>query len=96
MLYDSFNVIVTRFSALFDALTVLVIACTKLFTFVTPAGVAVESTCQSPPFWLRTRTILFGVLPVSVLLWNLNSIRFASCGTLTSICLLPATVVFTE
>ena len=96
MLYDSFNVIVTRFSALFDALTVLVIACTKLFASVTPVGVAVESTCQFPPFWLRTRTILFGVLPVSVLLWNLNSIRFASCGTLTSICLLPATVVFTE
>ena len=96
MLYDSFNVIDTRFSALFDALTVLVIACTKLFTFVTPAGVAVESTCQFPPFWLRTKTILFGVLLVSVLLWNRNSTRFASCGTLISICLLPAIVGDTE
>ena len=96
LLCDSFSVIVTRFSALFVALTVLVIACTKLFTFVTPAGVSVESTCQFPLFWLRTRTILFGVLLVSVLLWNRNSTRFASCGTLISICLLPAIVGDTE
>ena len=81
----------TLFSALFPSLILFVIPCTKLFAFVTPAGVA-GSTCQSPPFSLRTRTILFGVLSVSVLLWNRNSIRFASCGTVTSICLLPAIV----
>ena len=80
------------FSDLLTSLTLFVIASTKLFAFVTSAGAVEESTCQSPPFSSRTRTILFGVLSVSVLLWNRNSIRFASCGTVTSICLLPAIV----
>ena len=61
-------------------------------TLVLSARVA--SVCH--PSVPRTRTILFVLFPDSSLLWNRNSIRFASCGTVTSICLLPATVDATE
>ena len=92
LLSVSFKVILTLFSALLALLILFVIPCTKLFAFVTPAGAVEGSTFQAPSFSSRIRTILFGVLSVSVLLWNRNSRRFASCGTVTSICLLPAIV----
>ena len=61
-------------------------------TLVLSARVA--SVCH--PSVPRTRTILFVVFPVSSLLWKRNSTRLASCGTVISICLLPATVDATE
>ena len=79
------------FSALLASFTLFVIASTKPFAFVTPVGVE-GSTFQFPPFSSRTRTMLFVVVSVSALLWNRNSTRFASCGTVISICLLPAIV----
>ena len=57
-------------------------------------SVLVASVCQ--PSVPRTSTILFGLSPVSRLLWNRNSTRLASCGTVISICLLPAIIGDTE
>ena len=57
-------------------------------------SVLVASVCH--PSVPRTRTILFALSPFSSLLWNRNSTRLASCGTLISICLLPAIVDDTE
>ena len=62
-------------------------------TLVLSARVA--SVCQVPSV-PRTRTILFALSPVSTLLWNRNSTRLASCGTVISICLLPAIAGDTE
>ena len=62
-------------------------------TLVLSARVA--SVCHVPSV-PRTSTILFVVFPVSVLLWNRNSTRLASCGTVISRCLLPAIVDATE
>ena len=61
-------------------------------TLVLSARVA--SVCH--PSVPRTSKILFGLSPVSWLLWNRNSTRLASCGTVISMCLLPAIVGDTE
>ena len=77
-------------------LTVEVILPTYPFASITLVLlVRVASVCHVPST-PRTRVILFGLSPVSVLLWNRNSTRFASCGTVISICLLPAIVGVTE
>ena len=92
----SFRAIRILFSAGLVVLTVELIVPTYPFALVTAVlSALVASVCHVPSV-PRTRTILFVLFPDPSLLWNLNSIRFASCGTLTSICLLPATVVFTE
>ena len=71
-------------------LGVEVIVLTYPFAFVTVAElVLVASVCHLPSV-PRTRTILFVLFPDSSLLWNRNSTRLASCGTVISICLLPA------
>ena len=62
-------------------------------TLVLSARVA--SVCQVPSA-PRTRVTLFALSPVSWLLWNRNSTRLASCGTVMSICLLPAIAGDTE
>ena len=92
----SFSSIRILFSAGLVVLTVELILPTYPFALATAVLFALVASVCHVPSAPRTRTILFGVLPVSVLLWNRNSIRFASCGTLTSICLLPAMVAFTE
>ena len=76
-------------------LGVEVIAPTYPFAFVTVAeSVLVASVCH--PSVPRTKTILFTLSPFSSLLWKRNSTRLASCGTVKSICLLPAIVDATE
>ena len=84
------------FSALLEVFTLEVIVPTypeASVTLVLSARVA--SVCQVPSA-PRTRVIPFGLSPVSWLLWNRNSTRFASCGTVTLIFLLPAIVGDTE
>ena len=92
----SFSSIRILFSAGLAVLGVDVIVPTYPLASVTLVlSARVASVCHVPSV-PRTRTILFVVFPDSSLLWNRNSIRFASCGTVTSTCLLPAIVVFTE
>ena len=92
----SFRAIRILFSAGLVVLTVELILPTYPFALVTAVlSALVASVCHVPSV-PRTRTILFVLFPDSSLLWNRNSIRFASCGTVTSTCLLPAIVVFTE
>ena len=86
----SFSSIRILFSAGLVVLGVEVIVLTYPFAFVTVAElVLVASVCHLPSV-PRTRTILFVLFPDSSLLWNRNSTRLASCGTVISICLLPA------
>ena len=92
----SFRAIRILFSAGLVVLTVELIVPTYPFALVTVVlSALVASVCHVPSV-PRTRTILFALLPDSSLLWNRNSTRLASCGTVISICLLPAIVVFTE